>query len=235
MLNVIRILGAVLLLNTVAGAQNYKMLSLRAGGITSVATFPDVAVTGGTQAVAGIASYMAGVGLNLPLSGRISLQPELIYVRRGYEIQYPVRNGSGRDKYLFNTIQVPLFVKAAFAADRFRFFVFAGPAVDYSLSATLFTTTTSGGVKTTGGGKVVFSDGPSSASYYFDTATFRQMEISVQGGVAAGVRLGTGMLLLELRGGAGLTDFNRDEESKFRIGTLAVSYGFPLGSVGNSR
>ncbi|RIV21585.1 PorT family protein [Fibrisoma montanum] len=226
----------ILVINATGVAQNYTAISLRAGGGVASSSFPNsVTSVGGQQSAlkfSSVYSYMVGVGVNLPLGGRVSFQPEVMYIRKGYAYTYTESGDFYRERYYFNCIEVPLLLKAAFAKDRFRAFVFAGPSVSYALNARYTTKLSSGGSQTTESGKVVFSDGePSGNTYYFDTNKFRQFDVGVQGGVAVGARLGTGIFLIELRGGLGLLDFNREEESKFRTGTVALSYSIPLGSI----
>ncbi|GEM_PF-6649173 len=240
MLKVIHTLGVVLLLNTIVLAQPYKMLSFRAGGGLSATTFPTAATAisgqNNSQKATTVATYMAGIGLNIPIAGRLSFQPELTYIRKGYGLDYTQNGVKATGTYFFNYIEVPLFVKIAFASDRFRFFAFAGPSVGYGLNGKFDQKAVSGANTISQAGKVVFGEGQSTSSIqYYSKNSFQQLDIGAQGGIAVGTRVGTGLFLLELRGGFGLTDFSKNEESKFRAGMIALSYGIPLGSVGNAQ
>ncbi len=229
-----------MLINTIVLAQPYKMLSFRAGGGLSSTTFPTAATAisgqNNSQQARTVAAYIAGIGLNIPIAGRLSFQPELTYIRKGYGLDYTQNGTTATGTYFFNYVEVPLFVKIAFASDRFRFFAFAGPSIGYGLNGKFDQNAVSGTNTISQAGKIVFGDGQTTATIqYLSKDSFHQLDIGAQGGVAVGTRVGTGLFLLELRGGLGLTDFSKNEESKFRTVMIALSYGIPLGSVGNAQ
>lgn len=221
-------------------AQNYTVFSLRAGGGISTLSFPNATtVLSGqrnTQSVSPVFSYMAGVGVNIPLGGRLSVQPEITYIRKGYEFRLTQPGVNAKGLYYYNYVEVPLFLKIGFAKDRYRLFGFAGPAVSYALNGTFDQSAVSGSNQITQAGKIRFEEGQStSTTLYYDPDLFRQIDAGLQGGIAIGARIGTGLLMLECRGGLGLLDFSRDEESKYRTAILALSYGITLGSMGSSQ
>jgi len=238
-MRLLQIIGLLLLLTATVSAQNYTMLSFRAGGGVSSITFPSSSTSISGQQQTGIKTssiytYMAGIGLNIPLAGRLSFQPELTYIRKGYDLTYTTSGIRAQSKQTFNYVEVPLFLKVMFAKDRFRAFVFAGPSVGYALNGTYNATGTGGGVQLTQAGKIKFGEGTSSGTLnYYSPNDYSRLDLGFQGGLAVGTRLGTGLVMLEFRGGLGLTDFSKDEESKFRTGIVALSYGIPLGSVKN--
>lgn len=68
---------------------------------------------------------------NLPLSGNLSLQPELSFVQKGSKIDDP----SGDDaKLTLNYIEVPVLLKYSSASEGTRFFGQAGPSFGYAIS-----------------------------------------------------------------------------------------------------
>ncbi|GAA4418159.1 hypothetical protein GCM10023187_51300 [Nibrella viscosa] len=223
-----------------ASAQNHKLLSVRVGGGVSGLTFPAsvTAVNGKrtTQSASSLYTYAAGVGLNIPLGGRFSLQPELTYVRKSYELRMTEGGINARVQYYFNYVEVPLLLRAFWAKNRFRVFVFGGPAIGYGLNGRFAASGAAGQNSLSIAGKSRFEKGTSTSSLeYFDPAVFNRVDVAAQAGIALGMRMGTGLLFLDGRASLGLTDFSRNEESKFRTGMVTIGYGFPLGAMPNPK
>lgn len=239
----IRLFALLFFLSGTAVAQNYKMLTLRAGGMISKQT-----TSGGSAdlpylySTSSLFSYMGGIGLNFPLAGRFSIQPELLYVRKSHQELYSYKSTDEVDQYKIhmNYVEIPVYLKAFFAKNKFKFFVFAGPAVGYGLNGKYkYQYKGDLAIIEPEEGKVIFKEQPqgggSSGTLYFAPSVFNRMDVSAQGGIAVGVRVGAGMVLVEGRYSLGLVDFIKDEESKYRAGMISIGYGILIGSMSGSR
>jgi hypothetical protein len=78
------------------------------------------------------AGFTLGLAVNFALSHRLSMQPELNFIQKGFVYRYRVENGPAtrRDKanVHINYIEMPVLIKFAFG-DKNRFFINGGPSL----------------------------------------------------------------------------------------------------------
>jgi hypothetical protein len=96
--------------------------------LSTLANFGDqVSVTDGR-----LAGVLAGVYVDLPLAHRVSLQPEVAYLRKGVHLEGPVAPGSTapvRITEWFDYLEVPVLVRLGAVGRRDGLYAVAGPAV----------------------------------------------------------------------------------------------------------
>jgi len=78
-----------------------------------------------------IHSYTGGVGIEIGLMKKniISIQPEILYVRKGARIFHAAFN----EDYQLNYLEIPLLLKFIYSIKKFKFFVNAGPSIGIGL------------------------------------------------------------------------------------------------------
>jgi hypothetical protein len=142
-------------------------------------------------------------------------------------------------KYSFNHIEMPVLAKVSFGSDAFKAYVNAGPSIGYNM----------GGKAT-----VKFSDEKESVKLrfadkedtdkisYFDSKNYNRTDFGLQFGGGLGFQAGPGMLLLDVRYGLGLSNFQKtpdtlpfnktkeDYKSQNRVVAISVGYAIPLGN-----
>jgi len=79
-----------------------------------------------------LTSFNAGLFVNLPVSDMLSIQPEVLYSRKGSELTYDNVFATGSAKFKLNYIEVPVLLKVN-VTDNFN--IHAGPYVAYLIDA----------------------------------------------------------------------------------------------------
>lgn len=79
-----------------------------------------------------LTSFNAGVYFNLPVSDLFSIQPEVLYSRKGAELRYDNVFASGSAKFNLNYIEVPVLLKIN-VTDNFN--IHAGPYFAYLIDS----------------------------------------------------------------------------------------------------
>lgn len=173
--------------------------------------------------------FTVGVAAEIPLGGEmIAIQPELLWIQKGYNYKYEETGYSEDYNYTLNYLEIPVMVKVKFGPA----YLSAGPSIGFGLIGRYNGSYTLLGRETDDDGKVKFGDEP--ADYegddeYIDNA----VDFGVQ--VGAGVRVS--VLEIDFRYGIGLTDlydkpagFSGDTKSQNR--TFQLTVGYPLGGRG---
>lgn len=172
--------------------------------------------------------FTAGVGYDLFINDRFSLQPELNFIQKGFkreDIAYPDNyEYKLSSEYKLNYIEIPVLVKVKFGGAT-KIYASAGPSVALGLGGTYKFTSSFGGLPLDEDvtSKIKFADKP--ADYDGD-------DIYVDNRIDAGVQVGAGALLfgkvsVDIRYGYGLTDLYKDSTSKNNV--LQFSVGVPIG------
>ncbi|MBL7845620.1 MAG: PorT family protein [Cyclobacteriaceae bacterium] len=174
-----------------------------------------------------LTGFTVGVGYDLFINDRFSLQPEINFIQKGQkreDIAYPDNyEYKMKSEYRYNYLEVPVLVKVKFGGVT-KFYLSAGPSIALGLGGNYKFTSTFGGlpldedVKS----KIKFSDKPD--DYDGD-------DIYVDNRLDAGVQVGAGALLfgkvtVDIRYGLGLTDIYKEYDSKNKV--LQFSVGVPL-------
>jgi outer membrane immunogenic protein len=79
-----------------------------------------------------VPGLLAGVFVEVPIGGRVSLQPELIYTQKGARVEGPALPGATTTATVserFEYLQAPILIRFGATADRRGVYIVAGPAV----------------------------------------------------------------------------------------------------------
>lgn len=161
-----------------------------------------------------------GVAVNIGLNDMFSIQPEILYTQKGYEVEttgeflgYPVK--MEQDATL-NYLQIPVLARLSFGDDT-KFFVNAGPSFGFGMGGKAKTTTTFMGKESNEDTDIESGD--------------MEMDLGLMVGAGVGIKAGPGMLTLEGRYDHGFSAIFKDvpNETKNRTIGVSVSYMFPIG------
>jgi hypothetical protein len=180
---------------------------------------------------------VAGLGINLPLSedGFFSIQPELLYIQKGVKYE----EDGNYIKYSFNHIELPVLAKVSFGSDAIKAYINAGPSFSYNLGGKLSSKFNDNKESI----KLRFADKEDTNEIsYINPEDNNRTDLGVQFGGGLGFQAGPGMLLLDVRYGLGLTNFERtpdtlpigvtkeDYKSQNRVVALSIGYAIPFGN-----
>lgn len=174
--------------------------------------------------------FLVGAGANIPISDLFSIQPELLFIQKGWREEYSQDFGAGEsyfDKELFtlNYIEIPVMFKFTFGSST-KFFVNGGPYFAFGLGGKnkFEYSQTYQGVTTSVDGekKIKFGERPSNGQgdeMYIDNG----LDI---GGQAGGGVLIANRIVVEFRYSYGLTNlFDEDPDGG---DNTSKNYGFQL-------
>jgi hypothetical protein len=106
---------------------------------------PDLGFDSKTKSKVG---FTAGVGFNLPISDKFSIQPELNFVQKGVRIESTVIKHflidvtySVNNRMTINYLELPVLAKVSFGSNK-NFFLNAGPSIGIGLNGKSEITTT---------------------------------------------------------------------------------------------
>ncbi|MGE5944447.1 MAG: porin family protein [Flavobacteriales bacterium] len=88
-----------------------------------------------------LTSFNAGLFVNLPISDMLSIQPEVLYSRKGSELSYDNVFATGTAKFKLNYIEVPVLLKVN-VTDNFN--LHAGPYFAYLIDSQITNETNDG-------------------------------------------------------------------------------------------
>ena len=152
-----------------------------------------------------LTSFNAGLYVNLPISNFISIQPELLFSRKGSELTYNNAFADGTAKFKLNYIEVPVLLKLNLTKN---FNIHAGPYFAYLIDAQVTNETASGNFN--------FEDN-------FNNEDFNKIDT----GIAVGIGVDFNMIGIGARYNYGLTTVGKE---KTFAGT---NYTFPDGKNSN--
>ena len=158
------------------------------------------------------AGLQFGAVSNFKFNEMFSIQPELLYVQKGYKIE---EDGS-YIKAKFNYMEVPVLAKIAFGSEQFRGFVTGGPTMGYWAS---------------GKSSVKLDSFEASEDYEFED-TDNRFELGASFGVGTAFKMGSGELNLDVRYGLGFTGLFETEgnetKARNRVFGISLAYLFSL-------
>ncbi|MBD0259847.1 MAG: PorT family protein [Cytophagales bacterium] len=173
------------------------------------------------------AGWVGGAGLNLPLDRVqvVSLQPEVLFNRKGFAMR--------GNHYVHNYLEVPLLLKVTLKRYGLQTYLTAGPSGGFLLSGRYPAAMDTLGVVRTDDLPVRVNQVLNAADA--PTTAFKRFELGFQVGAGVGLPLGRGTALAELRYGHGLTPFFRTDgpagaANRFtnRAFGLTLAYALPL-------
>lgn len=218
---------AVLLCLFVSAMQAQTYLLPKAG--LSISTFSPEDNKDNVSALTG---FTGGLGVNILLNEKLSLQPEINFIQKGANAEFKQGIGDGilevrSTDVRINYLELPVLVKYSFGDGEVKGYVNAGPSVgyglggktDYSLKYILGNETV---YQESGKGSVKFEDAP---------LEYPAEDVYFQNRVDIGFQAGGGVLLfdkviVDARYGYGFTSL--DDESKPKNRTIQITVGAPL-------
>jgi hypothetical protein len=188
----------------------------------------------GQQSLTG---FLFGAGFNFPLGETFSIQPELIYLQKGYALSYRDDQGAKSDaKVHLNYLEIPLLAKVAFGSESVKAYLNAGPSLGYGLGGNVNVKTDIFGAPLELTFPVKFGEepaNPNEVGTYFDN----RIDLGVQFGGGLAFKAGPGSLILDARYGYGLSNLSKDSsgsssndsKSQNRVIAVSLGYSIPLG------
>ncbi len=172
----------------------------------------------------------AGLGVNFALTsdGFLSVQPELLYSQKGWSAETSGTLGGYNGNYRLNYLELPVLLKINFGGETVRAYVNAGPSFGYLLGGRVDGTLNALNLLNIEvDEKLEFTETPNATS--INQLDANRTEIGLNFGGGAGYSFGGKVLFVDVRYNMGLTDYNRDFESKNRVFALTVGLQVPLG------
>ncbi|MFD2245509.1 porin family protein [Pontibacter ruber] len=153
-----------------------------------------------------------GAVANFMINDMLSIQPELLYIQKGYKIGEDEAYLKGRANY----IELPILAKVAFGTEQLHGFATGGPTAGYWAS---------------GKASMEFDGTKASEEYEFDDEDNR-FELGASFGVGIAYKVGPGELNLDLRYGLGFTNLydTEGDGSKTRNNVLGISLAYLFGA-----
>ena len=175
-----------------------------------------------------LTGFTGGLGLNFALTEDefLSLQPELLYVQKGFAAE---SNGTTdyNLKYKLDYLELPVLLNIGFGGDVVKGYVNFGPSIGYLLGGNVkgngdFAEIVSGDIDK----KIEFTDSETNDPTKLHA---QRLEFGANFGGGIGVALGSSSLLfLDARYNAGLTNYNKDSKSKNQPVYLTAGFKIPL-------
>jgi hypothetical protein len=175
-----------------------------------------------------LTGFTGGLGLNFALTEDefLSIQPELLYVQKGFAAE-----SSGTAdynlKYKLDYLELPILLQIGFGSDVVRGYVNMGPSIGYLLGGNVqgngdFAEIVSGDIDE----KIEFTDSETDDPTKLHA---QRVEFGANFGGGIGVTLGgSSLLFLDARYNAGLTNYNKDSKSKNQPVYLTAGFKIPL-------
>jgi hypothetical protein len=188
-----------------------------------------------------VSGFTGGLGVQLPISpnGKFSLQPELLYIQKGYKMESADKDAGFINTETHNYLEVPLLARVSFGKKKIKSFVVLGPSASYFISGKYSNEMNVFGSKATSQGKIRFGEEPANYNgddLYYSNEDVSRFDIGLQVGGGVGINVGLGTLQVEARYGIGFVDVFKDEttdvknlSTQNRSFTLSLGYAIPIG------
>ncbi|MBB6610767.1 PorT family protein [Pontibacter sp. Tf4] len=156
----------------------------------------------------------AGLVYNIMVSDMFSVQPELLYTRKGYKFTTDDETVIGKYSYL----DLPILAKLSLGTGDLKGFVTAGPTLGYWMS-----------------GKDTYESDDLNGDVDIDfdndnDGLEKQFEFGASIGVGMGYNTGAGELNLDVRYGTGFTSvYDSDDKAKLRNSGISISIAYLFG------
>lgn len=149
-----------------------------------------------------------GAVANVMVNDMFSIQPELLFVQKGFKLE----EDGDYMKTRYNYLEVPVLAKFSFGTEELQGFVTAGPTAGYLVS---------------GNAKLKMDDLKMDEDLEFSDEDNR-FEMGASFGVGLGYKLGAGTVNFDVRYGLGLTNLNEEGKAKNRVLGISVAYLFGM-------
>ena len=153
--------------------------------------------------------YGAALTFQIPVSNVFSFQPEIHYIRRGYNVNTVYGSDSSviqkthvDGSLVTQYVDIPVFLKVNIGSpNKTHLFLMAGPYLGYAISGTLNSVST--------GNQTVSS----SSAFDFNSNNYNRFDYGVAGGLGIGIPIGNGTLTLDGRYNQGIGNLSRSYNS----------------------
>ena len=144
--------------------------------------------------------FGVAVPLEIKLSDRFSLQPEVMYIQKGSSLSFAVGNVVATGKTLISHLELPILLKVNLLGSEspVGIGIIAGPSFAYALSGT--TTASASGQTNSQSNDVTFKD-------------YQRFEVGAHLGLNVGFGIGSGKLVFDARYLLGISDLNTGPNS----------------------
>jgi hypothetical protein len=191
--------------------------------VAQIAIVPKIGVTRASlrtttarQDLQAISGIIGGVGVNVPVNQVWSLQPEVLYLQKGFR--------KGPDQMFRHTyLEIPLLLKVSLPGKGLIHYLTGGPSAGLLLSSHY--QEANGTNSLLKGRNLAIQVNETLATNAEQRSVFHKAELGIHLGAGASCPLGTGRALLELRYGQSLTDF-------FSMGSTACTTRFTNRAIG---
>ncbi|MFK8102711.1 MAG: porin family protein [Saprospiraceae bacterium] len=159
----------------------------------------------------GLAGLSIAIPLEIGLTERFSVQPELTFIQKGAGLSFTLLGVEVTNNSVYNYLALPLLVKYKFInSDAFKMYAVVGPGFGYALGGNTGTSTT----KT----KIDFD-----ADTYKD---FERFETNLNFGLGFGFTTESGDIVLDLRYRYGLSDLDKSDDFVTKNHSIGLSVGY---------
>jgi hypothetical protein len=173
---------------------------------------------------------MGGLAVNIGVSELFSVQPELMYIQKGFKLETP--NLPFKGDVRIDYLEIPILAKFSVGDENKRGYFNLGPQVSFGLGGKTKIESFSEERK----GKVKFEEEPEFSNdedFYFDNG----FDFGIQAGGGFGVKAGPGLLTIDFRYSLGFGNLfdtpsgadKDDFKSKNRMFATNIAYVIPLG------
>lgn len=163
-----------------------------------------------------------GASLQLPLTSKVTLQPEALFLNKGAKFRSTVGTGNRNSNIKLDYFEVPVLLRYDFSREVLGPHIYAGPSIGWNLKCSI----TVGGNSSEAGVRSDCGD-----------AELRPKKLDYGVTVGAGLDFNLGGLAATggVRYGLGLADIRNDNSDEFQSrvnnGTVAIYVGLLFGSL----
>jgi hypothetical protein len=173
--------------------------------------------------------FAFGVGYRIGFGELISLQPELLFIQKGWKNEYGFDDGFGYfERYTetvkLNYLELPILLRIAFGPDNLKIHINAGPSIGFGINGKY-------DAEYEYGYPGSISSFPSDGDVKFEDSPGNEVDLFIPNRTEFGAQVGGGVTLfdkvmIDVRYGLGLTDLYDDAKSKNRV--LQFTVGAPI-------
>jgi hypothetical protein len=182
--------------------------------------------------VSSLAGFTGGLGINILMGEKFSLQPELLFIQKGanYEFKQGIGDGilqTATTDIRVNYLELPVLAKFTFGEGKVKYYVNAGPSLSYGLGGK-----TDYSINWTLGNETVYQE-QAEGDVKFDDypEEYPAQDVYFQRRLDVGVQVGGGVILykkviVDARYGYGFTKLDDEAQPKNRA--IQITVGAPL-------
>ena len=160
--------------------------------------------------------FQIGLIYEIAINDQISIQPELLYLQKGYKIKFEFMDSfSSEQEVTINYLELPILAKMKFGdTESLNFFAIVGPSFGYALSGDGKFTEITNGETTTDTEEIEFSENDE----------FERLDVSAAIGGGMSIPINLFNLFFEGRYLLGVSNLNDDEFDQTSINNRGISF-----------